>query len=336
MRLSLRLASLITDGVVEATASVVISDHSREKKNPLDFLNKSTISVSKSRTKTIFSCKICHFESKYKTICVSHIETCLQNQIRREEVLENGNEQVSADEDDAGDAVNEEDARNLDEEDLFFNYKNGEFFIDSIFATMTIFEKFGDGVGCLIVSKILLPIFHGLNHNNYTSSIHRFVTRILCEANPREGLKLVHERFSNRVGKPGKNVFRDRRMEFRIGITKKLIENLGPNFSDSSVKQVNHCVDVKENLFIKTRLSHGVNIRSGRHVPRSDDNDFKTLINNLTETKAHLKIEGRKFGDFEIPENLMDDKRFDEAKFYRWITMKNKEANEIIEAKRLL
>jgi hypothetical protein len=189
----LHLASLITDGVVEATASVVISDQSREQKNPPDFSNQSTISVSKSRTKTIFSCKICHFESKYKTICVSHIETCL----RKEEVLENGNEQVSADEDDAGDLVNEEDARNLDDEDLFFNYKNGEFFIDSIFATMTIFEKFGDGVGCLIVSKILLPIFHGLNHNNYTSSIHRFVTRILCEANPREGLKLVHERFSN-------------------------------------------------------------------------------------------------------------------------------------------
>ena len=87
-------------------------------------------------------------------------------------------------------------------------------------------------------------------------------------------------------------------------------------------------------MFIKTRLSHGVSIRSGRLVPRSDDSDFKTLINNLTETKAHLKIEGRKFGDFELPENLMDDKRFDEAKFYRWITMKNKEANEILEAKK--
>ena len=70
-------------------------------------------------------------------------------------------------------------------------------------------------------------------------------------------------------------------------------------------------------MFIKTRLSHGVNIRSGRHVPRSDDNDFKTLINTLIETKDHLKIEGRKFCDFEIPENLMDDKRFDAAKFDR-------------------
>ena len=50
---------------------------------------------------------------------------------------------------------------------MFFNYKNAEFFIDAIFALMTIFERFGDGVGCFIVSKILLPIFHGLNHSNY-------------------------------------------------------------------------------------------------------------------------------------------------------------------------
>ena len=147
------------------------------------------------------------------------------------------------------------------------------------------------------------------------------------------GLELVHERFSNRVGQPGKNIFRDRRMEFRIGITKKLIENLGPNFSDTTVQQVNHMVDVKEDLYIKTRLSHGVSIRSGRHVPRSDETDFLTLVQNLTETKAHLKIKGRRFGDFKLHEDLMNDKRFDRAKFFRWITNKNKEAKEIIEAK---
>ena len=46
-------------------------------------------------------------------------------------------------------------------------------------------------------------------------------------------------------------------MEFRIGITKKLTEKLGPNFSDLSVKQVNQTVDVKEYLYIQTRLSYG-------------------------------------------------------------------------------
>ena len=172
--------------------------------------------------------------------------------------------------------------------DMFFNYKNAEFFLDSLFAVTTIFEKYGDGVGCLIVSKIFLPIFHALHHSNYSCSVHRYITRVLSEASPREALKLVHERFSNRSGKPGKNVFRDRRMEFRIGIIKKLIGNLGPNFSDESVKQVNHMVDIKEELYNTTRLSHGVTIRSGRHVPRSDAKDFKLLVDNLTKTEAHM------------------------------------------------
>ena len=45
-------------------------------------------------------------------------------------------------------------------------------------------------------------------------------------------------------------------------------------------------------------------------------------------------IKGRKFGDYEFPINLMDDKRFDRAKFFRWIVQKNGEAKEVIEAKR--
>ena len=59
--------------------------------------------------------------------------------------------------------------------DMFWNYKANEFFIDSIFAVSTVFEKFGDGLGCYILNKILLPIFYGLKHHNYANSIHRCV-----------------------------------------------------------------------------------------------------------------------------------------------------------------
>ena len=122
-------------------------------------------------------------------------------------------------------------------------------------------------------------------------------------------------------------------MEFRIGITKKLIENLGPNFSEESVQQVNHMVDVKEELYIQTRHSHGVRVRSGRHVPRSDEADFNTIVKNLTDLGAHIKKEGRRFGDFELTEDIMDDKRFDKTQFFRWIASKNKEAMGVLEAK---
>ena len=217
---------------------------------------------------------------------------------------------------------------------MFWNYKNSEFFLDAIFALTDSFESYGDGLGCFIVNKITLPIVHGLKHSNYSSSIHRFIVRVLCEATPREGLKLIHERFSNRAGKPGHNVFRDRRMEFRIGAAKRLIENLGPNFSREAVQQVNHTLDIKEELFRQTRISHGVGIRSGRHNPRSDTNDYTKLFSHLTETRAHLKIPGRSFGDLEFKEDLMDDARFSKVEFYRWIVSKNKEAKAAIDAKR--
>ena len=49
-------------------------------------------------------------------------------------------------------------------------------------------------------------------------------------------------------------------------------------------------------LYIKTRLSHGVRIWSGRHRPRSDENDFQILVKNLTEMEAHIMKPGGSLG----------------------------------------
>ena len=338
----LGMSSTISFERAEDTAASVVTELSRDNYIE-EFLERFTVAVSSTRTRQVYSCKLCKYESKYETVCLTHIEKCLENitPASQNEAVDSVDEtdQVDApdirvDDSDIFEQTNENDQASAEiKGDMYFNYKNGEFFVDSIFAITTVFERFGDGVGCLIASKILLPIFHGLKHSNYTCTIHRFITRVLCEANPREALKLIHERFSNRAGKPGKNVFRDRRMEFRIGITKKLLENLGPNFNEESVKQVNQSVDVKEELYLKTRQSHGVKIRSGRHIPRSDEKDFSILMQNLTQTEAQKKIEGRKFGSFALPENILDDKRFDKASFYRWIANKNEEAKEVLEAK---
>ena len=218
-------------------------------------------------------------------------------------------------------------------DDDFWNYKSSEFFVDAIFGVTGVFEKHGDGLGCFIINKILLPIFHGLKHSNYSNSIHRFITRILCEATPKEALKLIHERFSNRVGKPGNNIARDRRMEYRIGTAKKLIGNLGPNFTKDAVHQVNAMLDIKEELFLQTRVAHGVNVRSGNHSARSDAKDYALLFSHLSEVKADKQISGRTFGDFKFKEDLMDDNVFDKAEFYRWIVTKNKEAKTTLYAK---
>ena len=47
-----------------------------------------------------------------------------------------------------------------------------------------------------------------------------------------------------------------------------------------------------------------------------------------------MKINGRAFGTFTIPENLMDDDRFDKVGYYRWLVLKNNEAKSVLKAKR--
>ena len=58
------------------------------------------------------------------------------------------------------------------------------------------------------------------------------------------------------------------------------------------------------------------------------------LFSHLTDTRAHMKINGRAFGTFTIPENLMDDDRFDKVGYYRWLVLKNNEAKSVLKAKR--
>ena len=278
-----------------------------------------------------YKCSICKFESKLKSICIAHIDSCSSSVSQCAASSSLAGSVHSSDAHIKDDSY-EEESVNI-EDDMYWNYKCSEFFMDSLCALSSVYEKFGDGLGMLIISKVLLPIFHGLRHSNYSTSIHRFITRLLCELTPREALKLRQERFSNKKGRNGGNIFKDRRMEHRIGRLKPLIGNLGPNFGEDSIQQVNKVIDIKEQLYIQTRISHGVNVRSGNHNPRSDAQDFHLLLDMLEKTEAHKKIEGRKFGEFSLSANLLECEVFDEASFYRWITEKNKEAQRILKAK---
>ena len=296
-------------------------------------MERVSLVLSATRSSFVFCCKVCGFQSRYKTVCFSHVQACLTTSpVTAFDPLPSPPSGSPSPSSSSSQSTEEPEKK----EDQFWNYKTSEFFLDAIFSVTTTFEKFGDGLGCFIINKILLPIFHGLGHKNYSNSVHRYMTRILCEATPREALKIIHERFSNRLGKAGHNISRDKRMEYRIGTAKKLIGNLGSNFNPSSVQQVNYMLDIKEELFLKTRDTHGVDIRSGRHNARSDAKDYAMLFSHLTDTRAHVKVSGRTFGNLDFKENLMEDDRFEKAEFYRWIVEKNKEAKSVLKAKRRL
>ena len=332
---------LIGEDVLEKTVNHLQHSLERCLDEVVSNIEEVTVKVTSSRFSKVFRCKLCSFESKYRTVCLAHVKCCqVESSLAAPDlhVDENTNASNSSSNIEACTsshiALPETNNECEVTDDMYWNYKCSEFFLDAIFALTSSFEKFGDGLGCYIVNKIVLPILHGLKHSNYSNTIHRSITRVLCEATPREGLKLIHERFSNRRGKPGQNISRDRRMEYRIGAAKKLIGNLGPNFSKEAVQQVNRTLDIKEELFLRTRESHGVDIRSGRHNPRSDARDYDLLFSHLTDTKAHVKVEGRPFGDLKFKEDLMDDERFNKVEFYRWIASKNKEAKYVLAAKK--
>ena len=332
---------MIDEQLIEATACQV-----QVPMNKVDYITANmeelSTGVSSSRSRKEFSCKICSYKSKLKTVCFSHVEMCLNKlEISGAPEQEASDDEIAVGDHDCveevsqssstGDEIHESD----ENKDQYWRYKNCEFLIDSLFALATVYEDYGDGLGMLIECKVLLPVFHGLKHSNYSCSIHRLITRILCDSSPKEALKLVHERFFNRSGKPGGNIFKDRRMEHRIGTLKKLISNLGPNFDQDHVQQVNKTVEIKELVFHETRRSHEVSIRSGRHVPRSDLADYQLVFKCLEDTEAHLKKPGRQFGNFDLPDDLLTDERFDQAAFYRWLTGKNEEAESVMEANRI-
>ena len=328
---------MISQAVAENTIEQIRS-YTPEPGLAEQYIEQVSVALSGSRSKLIFNCKLCSFQSRFKSVCVAHIQGCLLTSSTQQAVSEpvDSSPSISCEHTDVasqGVSCAEVDEADADDDDMFWNYKNAEFFLDAMFAICTSFERFGDGLGFYITNKIFLPIFHGLRHSNYSNTIHRFITRILCEATPKEGLKMIHERFSNRVGQPGHNISRDRRMEYRIGTAKKLISNLGPNFNSTSVQQVNSTLDIKEELFLKTRESHGVDIRSGKHNARSDTRDYEMLFSHLSDIRAHVKVSGRKFGNINFGKDIMEDDRFDKTEFYRWIVAKNKEAKSVLAAK---
>ena len=330
--------ALIVPEVVEKTTDQLLESlpDIAEQYVEEQYVEEILVNMSGTRSRVAYRCMVCSsFQSRYRTICLSHVGVCLEQFATSNQDLCDANASFRDDisPEVTSMAVVPEEIETEDINDDFWNYKNSEFFVDAIFGVTAVFERNGDGLGCFIINKILLPIFHGLKHSNYSNSVHRYITRILCEATPKEALKLIHERFSNRVGRPGNNIARDRRMEYRIGTAKKLIGNLGPNFTKDAVQQVNSMLDIKEELFLKTRVSHGVSVRSGNHNARSDAQDYALLFSHLSEVQADKKISGRTFGDFKFKDDLMDDSMFDKAEFYRWIATKNKEAKTTLYAK---
>ena len=179
-------ASFLSNEVVCMTVGQVVDAYISDEMI-VDNMIVNEAPVSSTRKSHTFSCKLCSFRTKFKTLCKTHVEACLKLKIKCPETTTPHNDTVVETMESSTLDRNSSETLHLPElekEDLFWNYKNAEFFLDSMMGVSDIYEKYGDGLGFFITNKILLPIFHGLKHSNYSCSIHRFITRVLCEATP--------------------------------------------------------------------------------------------------------------------------------------------------------
>ena len=80
----------------------------------------------------------------------------------------------------------------------------------------------------------------------------------------------------------------------------------------------------------------GVTIRSGAHKARSDAKDYQVMMQALKETEADKFVAGRKFGNLQFSENLLEFEDFDQAGFFRWLTKKNTDAGASLKASHAL
>ena len=81
--------------------------------------------VFKNKKKVQYRCKNCAKVFKYLNVATAHVKKCLSSTTVNEETSD----------------------ENEEPEDLFFNYKNAEFFMDAMLVMMSHFEKYGDGLG---------------------------------------------------------------------------------------------------------------------------------------------------------------------------------------------
>ena len=128
---------------------------SAEQTSPLNDEQQKFTHQTFTHTDHGYQCLSCGFESGYKAVTLNHVKRCQQLSNIEIETTQQ-----------------EESDENLNE-DWYWNYKNCEFFMDAIFSICHVFERFGDGLGFYIVNKIMMPVFHGLKHSNYSNSIHR-------------------------------------------------------------------------------------------------------------------------------------------------------------------
>ena len=138
--------------------------------NAEEYIEKIHVSMSSKRSSKMFLCGLCsNFQHKLSTVVKAHVSTCYWSS----QLMHSNDSSEEAAPPSEVHQLNENSVDMKEPDDFLWNYWSCLFLMDSLFCISSCFENFGDGLGNYIINKILLPIFHGLRHSNYSNSIHR-------------------------------------------------------------------------------------------------------------------------------------------------------------------
>lgn len=226
---------------------------------------------------------------------------------------------VMTNEDEHNDAPSEQ-----SKEDNVYNYHKSKLTYGLFLRDFGDAIKEGDGLRLISLYKLALLIFSSHGHTKYAYVTLLLLVRIYAILSESEATSLICNRFCNTVGKIGRNIPLDLRLEHLNNLLKACLKALGANVNESSAQRVAAALNGIEMIIASVdsdcESSRASKVRGGKDPAESVNQIVSDLINGDVFSK-HPDRDGYKgFATFDG--NIIA--KLDYAEFYHWIKDKLK------------
>ena len=174
----------------------------------------------------------------------------------------------------------------------------------------------GDGDRVFTYWKFLLLIFKATNCQNYSKE----AVILLLQAqrlSPRQATQLKWSRFVNTRRCTGCNIPCDLHLEHLNRRLKTFICNMGSNVTKSSFRQAAASINVVDHISQKFEEEIQSKPNSNYHPYPNFEKDLNLIVQSLLDHRVFTAIDGRKHGNFQFNQGLLQE--FKVAELKKWM-----------------
>ena len=179
----------------------------------------------------------------------------------------------------------------------------------------------GDGLRVVRCWKFMLPYLKhdGTSSRKYALEALYLLLQVYAILSPRDGHRLIWNRFHKPKFGLGGNIPLDLAMEHYNNFIKGVMRKLGPNATNrTALNRLTKALTCNKKLLDNFDSMCSIIRRSGRHVQRSKENDIKKVVGELMRNNALTNTPGRSYQAFKyFKSSLVAD--FDIHDMYLWI-----------------